>query len=43
MTQLQYYTALVHDIALFAAFALGGVGIISFAVLTYHLYPWLKK
>jgi hypothetical protein len=43
MTQLQYYTALVHDITLFAAFALGSVGIISFAVLTYYLYPWLKK
>lgn len=43
MTQLQYYTALVHSVALFAAFALGSVGIISFAVLTYYLYPWLKK
>lgn len=43
MTQFEYYTMLFRAIALFGAYTFGAVAIMSFAVLTYYLYPYFKK
>lgn len=43
MTQLEYYTLLLRAIALLGAYTFGATAIISFAVLTYYLYPFFKK
>jgi len=43
MTQLEYYTAILRCAALIGAYGLGVVAITGFAVLTYYLYPFVKK
>jgi len=43
MTQLQCYTALLRGIVLLAAWTGGILAIGSFALLTYYIFPRLKK
>lgn len=43
MTQLEYYTQLLKGAVLFAAWV-GGIGALgAFALMSYYLYPWLRK
>lgn len=43
MTQLQYYTVLLRGVVLISAWTGGVLAIGSFALLTYYMFPWLKK